>query len=151
MIDTIVYFNLKILCKVDELTNIDKQHFIWLTLHNHLLYITYAGTSNDYNIFSLVYEWTVSKSHHLVFIQITVNIKVKLFKADLVPELWSIYSGQDWFFSTFFPPMLYLFSPKTKLQHLGETLGEYPFFYYFSRTLVKYYMHINNYFTWDDK
>jgi len=27
---------------------------------------------------------------------------------------------------------------KTNLQHLGETFGEYPFFYYFSRTLLTY-------------
>jgi len=35
--------------------------------------------------------------------------------------------------------MLYLVCAKTKLQHLGETFGEYPFFYYFSRTLVIFY------------
>jgi len=36
-------------------------------------------------------------------------------------------------------PMLYLVCGKTKLQLLGETFWEYPFFYYFSRTLlIKY-------------
>ena len=32
--------------------------------------------------------------------------------------------------------MLYLFFAKTKLQHRGETFGEYPYFYYFNRTLL---------------
>jgi hypothetical protein len=35
--------------------------------------------------------------------------------------------------------MLYMIFAKTKLQHWGETFGEYPSFYYFSRTLLFIY------------
>jgi len=35
---------------------------------------------------------------------------------------------------------LYLIFAKTKLQHRGETFGEYPFFYYFNRTLLIIYI-----------
>jgi len=42
-------------------------------------------------------------------------------------------------FISVFLLMLEVFNAKTNLQHGGETLREYPLFYYFSRSVVFYY------------
>ena len=56
------------------------------TLHYPGVYITDTCTSGDKQVLIALNKGTFSKTHQLIFVKITIDIKVQLFDIGLVPE-----------------------------------------------------------------